>query len=70
MKVNQKSKECIIRELMKAYTGFSSCDEAEQIVTGNWGCGIFGGDIKVKFIIQWLAASMAGKNIIFCPFGK
>lgn len=27
------------------------------IVTGNWGCGAFGGDPELKTIIQWLAAS-------------
>ena len=27
------------------------------IVTGNWGCGAFGGDPELKAIIQWLAAS-------------
>ncbi|KAL9237551.1 hypothetical protein vseg_012085 [Gypsophila vaccaria] len=29
------------------------------IVTGNWGCGAFGGDPEVKAMIQWLAASQA-----------
>ncbi|XP_044465075.1 poly(ADP-ribose) glycohydrolase 1-like isoform X1 [Mangifera indica] len=27
------------------------------IVTGNWGCGAFGGDPELKAVIQWLAAS-------------
>lgn len=27
------------------------------IVTGNWGCGAFGGDPELKAMIQWLAAS-------------
>lgn len=27
------------------------------IVTGNWGCGAFGGDPEIKAILQWLAAS-------------
>ncbi|XP_074560374.1 poly(ADP-ribose) glycohydrolase 1-like isoform X2 [Curcuma longa] len=27
------------------------------IATGNWGCGAFGGDLEVKSMIQWLAAS-------------
>jgi hypothetical protein len=40
------------------------------VVTGNWGCGIFGGKITDKFIIQYLAACLAGKNIIFCPYGE
>lgn len=27
------------------------------IATGNWGCGICGGDPQIKCIIQWIAAS-------------
>ncbi|XP_078166034.1 poly(ADP-ribose) glycohydrolase 1-like isoform X2 [Carex rostrata] len=27
------------------------------IATGNWGCGIFGGDPQIKCMIQWMAAS-------------
>ncbi|KAF9581542.1 hypothetical protein BGW38_001407 [Lunasporangiospora selenospora] len=29
------------------------------IATGNWGCGAFGGHLQLKFVIQWLAASMS-----------
>ncbi|CAI9268918.1 unnamed protein product [Lactuca saligna] len=29
------------------------------IVSGNWGCGAFGGDPEIKAILQWLAASQA-----------
>ena len=32
-------------------------DNSIGIVTGNWGCGAFGGDPELKTIIQWLAAS-------------
>lgn len=34
------------------------------IVTGNWGCGAFGGDPELKTIIQWLAASQALRPFI------
>lgn len=34
------------------------------IVTGNWGCGAFGGDPEVKTVIQWLAASQALRPFI------
>lgn len=32
-------------------------EEGVEIVTGNWGCGAFGGDPQLKTMIQWLAAS-------------
>ncbi|ETO27829.1 hypothetical protein RFI_09303 [Reticulomyxa filosa] len=39
-----------------------------NIATGNWGCGVFRGNVELKFVIQWLAASLCGceeiKNII------
>ncbi|GMH29695.1 hypothetical protein Nepgr_031538 [Nepenthes gracilis] len=34
------------------------------VVTGNWGCGAFGGDPEVKMAIQWLAASQALRPFI------
>ncbi|XP_010650755.1 poly(ADP-ribose) glycohydrolase 1 isoform X2 [Vitis vinifera] len=34
------------------------------VVTGNWGCGAFGGDPELKTIIQWLAASQALRPFI------
>ncbi|KAF9974139.1 hypothetical protein BGZ73_002500 [Actinomortierella ambigua] len=30
------------------------------IATGNWGCGAFGGNLHLKFILQLLAASVCG----------
>ncbi|XP_073219894.1 poly(ADP-ribose) glycohydrolase 1-like isoform X2 [Cicer arietinum] len=40
------------------------------VVTGNWGCGAFGGDPEVKTIIQWLAASQAQRPFIaYYTFG-
>ena len=52
------------RELVKAYTAFSSpCRVSgpayQAIATGNWGCGAFAGDPQLKAIVQWLAASLA-----------
>ena len=41
---------CITRELGKAYAGFKGpfghlkSDKDMRIVTGNWGCGAFGGN--------------------------
>lgn len=33
------------------------------VATGNWGCGVFGGNLALKSLLQWMAASQAG-----CPF--
>jgi len=41
----------------------------QRIITGNWGCGVFRGNSQLKLIIQWIAASLAGKEILFCPYG-
>ncbi|XP_042514088.1 poly(ADP-ribose) glycohydrolase 1-like isoform X2 [Macadamia integrifolia] len=41
------------------------------IVTGNWGCGAFGGDPELKTTIQWLAGSQAFRPfILYCTFGE
>merc|ERR1712080_419472 len=37
--------------------------------TGNWGCGVFGGDPQLKSLIQWLAASAMGREMVYHPFG-
>jgi len=34
------------------------------IATGNWGCGVFGGNLQLKSMLQWLAASQAGRPFI------
>jgi hypothetical protein len=36
--------------------------------TGNWGCGVFGGDVKFKFLLQWIACSHIGRGIHYFPF--
>lgn len=41
-----------------------SCDGEIGVVTGNWGCGAFGGDPQLKVVIQWLAASQALRPFI------
>ena len=61
----------ILREVNKAYVGFmgDSEDRANRdIITGRWGCGAFGGDDRLKFVIQWLAASALGKTLCFLPW--
>ncbi|CAB3369765.1 Hypothetical predicted protein [Cloeon dipterum] len=63
----QFKKECIDRELLKAYTGFVHCPK-NWIATGNWGCGAFRGDPELKMKIQWIAASMANKKLCYFSY--
>ena len=68
----------IDREIQKAFTGFCcgtsisavECDPKifSQISTGHWGCGIFGGTRLFKALLQWIAASEAGRGVRYCPF--
>lgn len=40
-----------------------------NIVSPPWGCGAFGGDIRVKLLLIWLAATMAQLQR-FCSHGQ
>ncbi|MED6268478.1 hypothetical protein CHARACLAT_022805 [Characodon lateralis] len=63
----------INRELNKAYCGFSRPEKESQnlaaVATGNWGCGVFGGDARLKALIQMLAAAEAGRDVAYFTFG-
>jgi len=61
----------VMRELNKAYCAFmqkSSSDE-KPVATGNWGCGVFNGNPELKFLIQLMAASQAGRCMYYFTFG-
>ena len=55
----QYSFRCITREANKAYCGFAASGRARPLATGNWGCGVFGGDRELKALVQLAAASQA-----------
>ncbi|KAM3859935.1 poly(ADP-ribose) glycohydrolase [Diretmus argenteus] len=63
----------INRELNKAYCGFARPEERSQtlsaVATGNWGCGAFGGDTRLKALLQMLAAAEAGRDVAYFTFG-
>jgi len=70
---HQYKDDFILREVNKAYVGFSAQDPQgsetkKPISTGKWGCGLFGGDAQLKFLIQWIAASRAKRNMLFYAF--
>lgn len=72
----QFTKPSIIRELNKAYSGFShplsddrpSENKMTTVATGNWGCGMFGGHKHLKMLIQWMAASRVGRPVQYHTF--
>lgn len=71
----------MLRELNKAYAGFqpvsvpnkdAECSEDVfgVIATGNWGCGVFGGDLDLKTLLQWMAASRGGRRLRYFPYDE
>uniref|UniRef100_A0A3Q2YKB0 poly(ADP-ribose) glycohydrolase n=1 Tax=Hippocampus comes TaxID=109280 RepID=A0A3Q2YKB0_HIPCM len=65
--------EKMTRELNKAYCGFfrnnANRKHLSAIATGNWGCGAFGGDTRLKALIQLMAAAEAGRDVAYFTFG-
>ncbi|KAL3642186.1 hypothetical protein CASFOL_013001 [Castilleja foliolosa] len=50
----QYKPESLVREANKAFCGFRLNPNVEGemgVATGNWGCGVFGGDVEVKIVI-------------------
>ncbi|KAE8904197.1 hypothetical protein PF005_g16238 [Phytophthora fragariae] len=63
------------RDLVKAYAGFAYPDAHDgaqcwPVATGNWGCGVFQGDRELKFLIQWLAASLRHRDLVYVLFER
>ena len=71
----------LLREINKAFCGFSvsqftqsisltSKSHLSPVATGNWGCGIFKGNLQLKAMVQLLASSMAPRNLRYFVFGE
>uniref|UniRef100_A0A8D0BE08 poly(ADP-ribose) glycohydrolase n=1 Tax=Salvator merianae TaxID=96440 RepID=A0A8D0BE08_SALMN len=71
--LDQFAPEKIRRELNKAFCGFCRPGvpphQLSAIATGNWGCGAFGGDSRLKALIQIMAASEAERDVVYFTFG-
>ena len=69
LKVNyaeQFSSANVQRDVNKAAAAFQGC---EDVSTGKWGCGIFRGNLYLKFLTQLLAASQVGvQNLSFTTY--
>ncbi|GCC26495.1 hypothetical protein chiPu_0004912 [Chiloscyllium punctatum] len=61
------------REVNKAYCGFVrpgiDPKNLSAVATGNWGCGAFGGDARLKSLLQLMAAAEAGRDVVYSTFG-
>lgn len=65
----------ILREINKAYSGFFvphhslvTQSPLPAVCTGNWGCGAFGGDKRLKALIQLIAATLAKREVCYFTF--
>ncbi|OWZ06636.1 Poly(ADP-ribose) glycohydrolase [Phytophthora megakarya] len=63
------------RDLVKAFAGFAYPTARDDkrcwpVATGNWGCGVFQGDRELKFLIQWLAASLSHRELVYVLFER
>ncbi|KAI9337488.1 hypothetical protein BDR26DRAFT_863691 [Obelidium mucronatum] len=75
--MNHFAVSSVLRDMNKAALAFSAAAlatsgsvEGEAVVTGHWGCGMFGGNKTHKFIQQWLAASVSNvKRLDYALFG-
>ncbi|KAG7492729.1 hypothetical protein MATL_G00017930 [Megalops atlanticus] len=71
--MEQFQPEKMNRELNKAYCGFVrpgvKSENLSAVATGNWGCGVFGGDTRLKALLQMLAAAEAGRDVAYFTFG-
>ena len=69
----QLSPTCLLRDLNKAVTAFGPSGFTEhfpKVATGNWGCGAFRGNARLKALVQWIAASAAGRQLRYYPFSE
>ncbi|XP_016323275.1 poly(ADP-ribose) glycohydrolase-like isoform X2 [Sinocyclocheilus anshuiensis] len=71
--MEQFQPEKMTRELNKAYCSFmrpaANPENLSAVATGNWGCGAFGGDTRLKALLQLMAASEAGRDVAYFTFG-
>ncbi|XP_051503509.1 poly(ADP-ribose) glycohydrolase [Myxocyprinus asiaticus] len=71
--MEQFQPEKMTRELNKAYCGFMrpgvNPQNLSSVATGNWGCGVFGGDTRLKALLQLMAAAEAGRDVAYFTFG-
>lgn len=70
-KNNQFQEVLMRRELNKAYVGFYSKlnSPAPPVASGNWGCGAFRGDARLKSLLQLIVCCFCRRNLVYFTFG-
>jgi hypothetical protein len=63
----QYSAARFVREIQKVFTAVHNVGIAD-FATGNLGCGVFLGDASHKSLLQWIACTVAGVNVLYLPF--
>ena len=60
------------REVKKLLAGFAALEHGTTVIAPPWGCGAFGGDLRVKLLVLWLAASLSGRvkelRVVLIPY--
>jgi poly(ADP-ribose) glycohydrolase len=75
-KLVQYSPRPMLRELNKAYSGFMNegwdtpSKKPTAVATGKWGCGAFGGEPHLKALLQWMACSVAKRDMVYFTFDE
>eukprot|EP00922_Rhytidocystis_sp_ex-Travisia-forbesii_P006826 GHVS01009965.1.p1 GENE.GHVS01009965.1~~GHVS01009965.1.p1 ORF type:complete len:470 (+),score=63.39 GHVS01009965.1:479-1888(+) len=69
----------MMRDLVKLYAALKEPDPPPMklmstdssrlpFATGNWGCGAFGGDCQLKFLLQWMGCVACGRKLHYYTF--
>ncbi|XP_067639773.1 poly(ADP-ribose) glycohydrolase [Eurosta solidaginis] len=68
---HQYREDLIKRELNKAYVGFQHTLSSAPpgVASGNWGCGAFGGDSRLKALIQLMVCTITQRPLAYFTFG-
>ncbi|XP_055613980.1 poly(ADP-ribose) glycohydrolase-like [Uranotaenia lowii] len=68
---HQYQEELMLRELNKAYVGYSHplSTPAPGVATGNWGCGAFRGDACLKALLQLMVCCVHCRPMVYYTFG-
>lgn len=68
---DQYGEELMRRELTKAYAGYKPWlrTPAPAVATGNWGCGAFGGEKRLKALLQLMVCAVVARPLVYYTFG-